>query len=957
MTIGSAATVEDGDDPVIGRGTSADPRMRRRACARTPVPSSQGYYAAGVLHGRVVERERLGVLLADARAGRAGVLVVRGQPGVGKSALLTELIGQADGMRVLRTQGIESESPLPFAALQRLLRPVMRYVDRLPARQSSALRAAFGETDTPPGDRFLVFLAALSLLAEAAEESPVLCVVDDAHWLDEASAAALLFVARRLGPERLALLFAARDGDIRRFDSGELPELVVGGLDAAAATELLTELGGVPILEDVRDRLMRQTGGNPLALVELPGSLTPAQLAGLEPLPADLPLTEGVQRVFLDRSRRLSADAQTVLCVAAADDSTRVSVVRQAADQLGVGADALVEAEESGLLTITGPEIGFRHPLVRSAVYQAATTQVRQRAHRALAQVMTGGQDADRRAWHLAAAVDEPDDDVVAGLDDAARRAASRGGFEAASAAFERAAELTSDEDARSRRLLAAATNAWLAAQPPRAMRLANIARVEATDPVVRSDLDRLRGRIEFVTGSVPVGIGIWGRAARDVVGTDPQRAREIGMIATAGSTFLPERDRTDLDPAELLATAGQDTSTRARCFTQLLTGFHQLNHGGLARAAGSLREAVILGHDLSETDLLTNLGIATFQLGDDDGFRRCFSRMLTQARNDGAIGLVLFALPRLALADLSAGNWTGAVGHATEALELAHSTGQHGLAAMPLAQLALVAAHRGDPRYDELMTELDRVTEEEPAGILGVLMRDTRRWAQGARAALTGEPAVAVHHFEQMTQPTLTRLAAYDRLDIAVRTGHLDIAGRWLAELEQFAEATETPHARRVVAYGRGVIAARADAPVVEEFFTLALGNEPGQDRPFERARTRLAYGEFLRRSRRRVDAREQLRSALQTFHDLGADPWVQRAEQELRASGETARKRDASTSVTLTAQEKQVATFIAEGLSNREVAGKLFLSPRTIDFHLRNIFAKTGITSRGELARIPLG
>src|SRR6478752_652993 len=215
MTIGSAATVEDGDDPVIGRGTSTDPRMRRRACARTPVPSSQGYYAAGVLHGRVVERERLGVLLADARAGRAGVLVVRGQPGVGKSALLTELIGQADGMRVLRTQGIESESPLPFAALQRLLRPVMRYVDRLPARQSSALRAAFGETDTPPGDRFLVFLAALSLLAEAAEESPVLCVVDDAHWLDEASAEALLFVARRLQAERVAMLFGARDGDLR----------------------------------------------------------------------------------------------------------------------------------------------------------------------------------------------------------------------------------------------------------------------------------------------------------------------------------------------------------------------------------------------------------------------------------------------------------------------------------------------------------------------------------------------------------------------------------------------------------------------------------------------------------------------------------------------------------------------------------------------------------------------
>ena len=516
-----------------------------------------------------------------------------------------------------------------------------------------------------------------------------------------------------------------------------------------------------------------------------------------------------MQRVFLDRSRRLSTAAQTLLCVAAADDSTRVSVVRQAAEVLGVGPAALTEAEESGLLTIAGTDIEFRHPLVRSAVYQGAATHIRQQAHRALAQVMTGGQDADRRAWHLAAAVDEPDDEVVAALDDAARRAAARGGFEAASAAFERAAELTGDEQARSTRLLAAATNSYLAAQLPRAMRLATTARAGVTDPVVRADLDRLRGRIEFVAGSVPVGVGIWNQAARDVVATDPQRAREIGMIAAAGSTFLPEQDRTDLNPAELLASTDQDTSTRAQCFTQLLTGFHQLNHDGLAAAAVSLRQAVTLGQNLSETDLLTNLGIATFHLGDDDGFRRLFSRMLTQARNDGAIGLVLFALPRLALADLSGGNWTGAVAHATEAAELARNTGQPGLAAMPLAQLALVAALRGDQRYDGFLAELDRITAGQPAGILGVLMQDTRRWAQGCHAALTGEPAAALHHFQQMTQPTLLRLAAYDRLDIATRTGHLDAAAA-SNELELFAEIADTPHARRVVAYGRALLAAR---------------------------------------------------------------------------------------------------------------------------------------------------
>ena len=902
------------------------------------------------------------VLLAEARSSRGGALVVRGEPGVGKSALLADLMTRAGsdagpGTQILRTQGIESESPLPFAALQRLLRPVIRHVDHLPARQAAALRAAFGETDTATGDRFLVFLATLSLLAEVAEESPVLCVVDDAHWLDEASTAALLFVARRLGPEQIALLFAARDGDVRRFESGELPELVVGGIDAAAATALLTERAGVPVADDVRDRLMRQTGGNPLALVELPGSLPPAQLAGREPLPADLPLTEGVQRVFLDRSRRLSTAAQTLLCVAAADDSTKVSVVRQAAALLGAGPDALTEAEDSGLLTVTGTDMGFRHPLVRSAVYQGAATHLRQQAHRALAEVMTGVQDADRRAWHLAAAVDEPDAGVVAELEAAARRAAARGGFEAASAAFERAAELTSDETARGAGLLEAANNAWLAAQLPRAMRLADTARTVVADPVVRADLDRLRGRIEFVAGSVPVGVGIWSRAARDVVATDSQRAREIGMIAAAGSTFLAEQDRTDLDPAELLASTVGDISVRTRCFTHLLTGFHQLNHDGLAAAAVSLRQAVRLGHDLSETDLLTNLGIATFHLGDDDGFRRLFSRMLTQARNDGAIGLVLFALPRLALADLSGGNWTGAVSHATEAVELARDTGQHGLAAMPLAQLALVAAWRGDPTYNGVSAELDQVTAGPPAGILGVLMQDTRRWAQGCHAALTGEPAAALHHFEQMTQPTLSRLAGYDRLDIAVRTGRHDIARRCLTELEEFADIADTPHARRVVAYGRALLAAQSDSPrTAEEFFAEALGTEPGRDRPFEMARTHLAYGEFLRRSRRRVDARDHLRAALQIFQDLGAEPWLRRAQSELRASGETARKRVASTSAALTAQERQIASSVAQGLSNREVAAELFLSPRTIDFHLRNVFAKTGITSRSELARINL-
>ncbi len=912
-----------------------------------------------MLHGRKAERERIRSLLNEAWASRAGCLVLSGEPGVGKTALLADAVTSAEGMRILRTQGIESESPLAFAALHRLLRPVMKHVGRLPAPQNGAIRAAFGESENPVGDRFLVFLAVLSLLAEAAEDAPVLCIIDDAHWLDDASAAALLFVARRLGPERLALLFAARDGDLRRFDSGELPVLAVTGLDDDAAADLLSEQSTSPVPAAVLDRLMAHTGGNPLALVELPQVLTAAQLGGSRPLPTDLPLTAGVEKAFLDRSLRLSAAAQTLLLIAAVDDSSSSSVVRQAADLLGVGPAAFSELQESELLRMVGPEMTFRHPLVRSAIHQHAAVFDRQAAHLALAQVMTSPLDADRRTWHLAAAIDHPDETVVTALVEAAERAAARGGYEAASAAFERAAQLTSDDAARATRLLAAATNAWLTAQAPRALRLATEARSGAADVRVRADLDRLRARIEFSVGSAPAAIRICDQAARDVVSTDPRRASELGMIATSASTFLPERERTDLDPAELLYAAPVDapageTSDQARCFASLLIGFHHLIHDGIGSAVAPLREAITAGQDLQETDLLTNLGVAALYLGDDTAFSRSFSRMLSHARDSGAVGQMMFALPRVTVADLSAGNWTAGIGHSSEALQLARSTGQLGMAAMPLAQLALFSALRGNAEYDRWLAELHDVTTAQPTGILGVLMADTVRWAQGVHDAVAGQPEAALQHLRPMTQPTLTRLAAFDRLEAAVRTGHPDLADEWLIELERFADAVATPHSRAVVSYGRGLLAAEHSPPAADLLFQQALRHQATAGRPFERARTQLAYGEFLRRSRRRVDAREQLRNALQTFEDLTAAPWVQRATQELRASGETARKRDPSTTSSLTPQEAQVATFVARGLSNRDVAAQLFLSPRTIDFHLRNVFAKTGVSSRGELAQL---
>jgi DNA-binding CsgD family transcriptional regulator len=916
-----------------------------------PVP-----YAEAVLHGRDAERARITALVDEAWAGRGGALVVRGQPGVGKSSLLRDAIERMEGTQVLTTRGIESESPLPFAALQRLLRPVMSHAARLPAPQSSALRAAFGETDTgedaPGGDRFLVFLATLSLLAEAAEQAPVACVIDDAHWLDDASAAALLFTARRLGPERVAMLFAAREGDVRRFETEDLPELRVGGLDLDAAEALLREHTGADVSGAVTSRLLEQTQGNPLALVELPGALSAGQLSGSDPLPPQLPLTAEVQRVFLDRSRRLSEAGQTLMLVAAADDSILLTVIRAALAVLGTDPDpALEEAEDSGLLRIAGPNLELRHPLVRSAVYQGASTRARYRAHAALAQALVGV-DADRRAWHLAAAIDEPDEAVVAELDEAAARAQARGGYEAASAAFERAAELTAESEARAVRLFGAANNAWLAGQPIQARTLAERGRQHTSDPILQADLDRLRGRMEFIAGSVQAGIRVWDQAARNIAAVDPVRACEIAMIASAGSTFVAREAQTDLTPEEVLPPRPAE-SVREQCFAGLLVGFHHLLRDELEQAAVSLRAGLAAGRSLTETDLLTNMGIAAFHLGDDDAFRSAFTRLLAQSRDNGAIGLVLFALPRLALADLCAGQLSTATANATEALQLARSTGQQPLTVMPLAELALHAAIRGEDSYADLLADLDQVMSTGPTGILGELVHDTRQWAQGWHDLQAGQPASAVHNLEQMATPPLIRLAAYERLEAAVRAGRPDLAQDWLAELERFADAVDSPRGHAVVCYGRALLATAAAA---EEHYRAALTHQKAARRPLEAARTHLAYGEFLRRARRRVDAREQLRAALTIFEDVRAAPLAERARTELRASGETARRRDDSTVTNLTAQERQVARHVAQGLSTRDVAAQLFLSPRTIDFHLRNVFAKTGISSRTELARLDL-
>jgi DNA-binding CsgD family transcriptional regulator len=906
-----------------------------------------------VLKGRERERALVAALVDEAWAGRGGALVLHGQPGVGKSALLAETVATTPGLTVLRTQGVESESPLAFAALQRLLRPVMGCAERIPSPQAQALRAAFGESTEPVTDRFLVFLAALSLLAEAAEHQPVLAVVDDAHWLDDASAAALLFVARRLQVERVALLFAARDGDVRTFDGGDLPGALVGGVDAEAAGDLLSERAGVPVPDTVRDALLASTGGNPLALVELSDALSNEHLAGSRPLPARLPLTEGVERAFLARYRRLHADAQMLLLVAAADDSGRLLTVSSAAAQLGAGEDALAAVERSGLMRVQDDVLDLHHPLVRSAVYGAATSTDRRRAHRALAAVLARTQDADRRAWHLAASVTEPDPAVVAELDGVAERAQQRGGLEAAAAAWERAAELTPSGDERAQRLYRAARSAWLAAEPARARTLAEAAAVQARDAGLLADVQRLRARIEWNTGSLHVGHRMVLQAAADVAHHDHSRAREMAMFAAALAAFGAESG-TGLDPTALVPPPPSDAPARARCFSDLLYGLHAVAGQDWARATAHLCSAFTLADELEDDDLdlLPNLGIAALHLGADELGLRFHQQLLTRARSTGAAVMILYALTRRAFFELATGAWTSAATGATEALALARNTGHAGLAGLPTAVLAVLAARRGDHAAGrEHLAALDLIVGARPLGILSEVVADQARWARGL---LETTASAELHQYEQINHPTLRRLAAIDRIEAAVRAQRHDTARAWVQEVREFAEATGSAWAQAVTHHGLALLAAPSDAA---GHFERALGAHDRSPRRPARARTELAFGEYLRRARRRIDARVHLRAALDTFEDLGAERWAERARQELRASGETARRRDVPTSADLTPQELQVARLVQQGMSNRDVAGQLFVSPRTVDFHLRNVFSKLGITSRMELATLALG
>jgi len=913
-----------------------------------------------VLHGRVTERARLDQLVADAAASHGGALVVRGEPGAGKTALIGDLADRVAGMTVLWTAGVEAEAPLAYAGLHRLLRPALGQLDRIPPGHARALRRALGEHDdqgaTDPADlRFVVFAATLSLLAEASEARPVLCIVDDAHWLDAMSSEALQFVARRLHDDRIAMVLAGRAEGALTSAWRSLPTLEVPGLDSESTEALLAEHAQAGMTDEVREELRLRTGGNPLALTELARALSRDELAGRVPLPVQLPLTEGVQRAFIDRCRRLSEDAQTLLLVAAADDSGRLSVIREAAVRLGVADAVLDVAETSGLLHIRGDELSFRHPLVRSAIYGASTTLARQGAHRSLAVVLAAAGDEDRGTWHAALAAAGPDEAVAADLDRVAERATTRGGHQTASAVERRAAELSRTPQLRARRLFAAATSSWLAGDPTRARSYADDARAGNIDRILGADIDRLRGRIEWHLGFPEAGQRTILRAADRLAGTDDARSLEMVMLATTLASWTTGEPLPAQDHVRRSVAMGPEAPARLRCIAALVLGHQAVLRDNMGAAATSLRQALSIAEGIpADFELLATLGSCALHTGDVEVIVRSYERLLTLARDVGGVTTIMMALSRLPAGHLPAGRWSAAMTASNEALILARGIGQPPLTALPLAWQSLFAALRGDPAAASAsLAELENVSLTHRLGIVAVPVRDLLAWAKGLLSAGSSDPESALHHLARIGHPAIGRLAAVDRIDAAVRTERRDLARRWIAELSAFAAAASAPWAEAAAEHGRALLT-RDDS--AEGRFQNALRLHGRSPRPFAQARTELAYGEWLRRHRRRVDARSHLRAGLQVFDDLHAEPWAERARQELRACGVTAQKRDTTDTSQLTPQERQTALLVRSGLGNREIAARLFLSPRTVEHHLSNAYRKLGIRSRGELTQLSL-
>lgn len=904
-----------------------------------------------MLVGRSDETTAIDRLLAAAREGRSGVLVLRGDAGIGKSSLLAYANERANGFTVLRGTGIESESELPYAALHQVLRPVLDRVDLLPEPQAASLRAAFALSAETVEDRFRVSLGLLSILAEAAEERPLLCLIDDAQWLDQASADALVFVARRLEAEQIALLFAARDDDEHPFVARGVNEFRLSSLSALDARALLDERLGPALAPGVADWLVDSANGNPLALVELPGTLSDRQLAGHDPLAGALAATTSVEQVYLERVATLPESARSLLVLAAAEETGARATVERAAAELGLDLRELAAAESAGVVRVAGDQLEFRHPLMRSAIYRGAGFTERERAHRVLAVASAAAGNPDRAAWHRAAATVGPDEAVARELEETADRARVRSGYAAAAAALDRAAELSADPASAAPRLVAGADAAWHAGQGERATGMLDRAAPLASDPLLRAELDNVRGIIGWRSDDLFDACTALVRGAEVIAALDSHKA--LLMLADAGCICLETGDYAQLAQiAQLAGTLPRSESEDDAFLTDLLVGVGSITEGRTAREVPLVAETLARSGDVDEPGLLIWAAVGASVIGDEGAETFILRRALALARAAAAVDRLTTVLLTYCTSGLLANRY-GVVAEATEGLRLAREAGLPNSANLHLAQLAWLAAVRGDE--DECRACAAEAAE--PARARGhALAYSIAEWGVALLDLGAGRHDVTIARLTALhsapsgaCHPYFALNSAPDLVEASVRAGHDDEARTAYALVEDFAAPGAPAWALGLAARCRALLAGDDGESEFEE----ALSLHSGAKRPFDRARTELLYGEFLRRHRRRVEAREHLHAAVEAFHDLGAAPWAERARAELRSSGETARRHEPGALADLTPQELQIARLVGEGESNKEVAAQLFLSPRTVEYHLRKVFMKLGISSRAELIR----
>jgi len=909
------------------------------------------------LIGREAETARIAALLAEAQRGRSRALVVMGEAGIGKSSLLRYAVAQSGGMIVLRARGVESESELAFAALGDLFRPVLDHLIQLPEPQAAALAGALGLTPPVPGDRFTICAGTLNLLAAVAEVAPVLVVVDDAQWLDHSSAEALLFAARRLDSEGVALLLAVRQGEAAAFSESSLESLVLTGLRHEHARELLSRRLKQEPAPEVAERLVHGTQGNPLALVEIPGLLSEAQLAGSEPM-EELPAAPAVERAFLRQIEALDEEARRTLLVAAASESGRLEAIEGALDVLGLDPKGLAAAEEEGLISVERDVLEFRHPLLRAAVYHSATGAARRESHDALAKT-SAGERPDRSAWHLAAAAAELDEGVASALEQAALEARGRGGHAEAALALERAARLSADEGDQARRLLEAADDTRIAGRADRALELLEEALARTREPRVRAAIQHLRGAVEMWSGAPIDAHRLLVEEASTVGDIDPGKAAR--MLTDAAWAGLMGADiRGGLETAERAQSAAERTSNTTQIHAAAVLGVALLLSGRSREAFPLLERFQPL---LESTDfgrvrqLVTPAQVLTW-IEEYDLARRLFTQMIDAARSQSALGYLPYPLAGLSELDFRTGKWAAAYAGAAEAIRIAEETGQLVTHAFSLVCLARVEAGRG--REDHCRAHLARAREIAPVEMgtivaygmstLGFLELGIGR-SEDASTYL--EPLARQVRKRGLGEPAVIQWAP-DLIEAYMRAGRAEDAARELEVFAHQAEETQRNWALASAARCRGLLASDEE---FEESFLQAIELHAQTPTPFEQARTELCFGERLLRSGRRTDAREPLRSALETFERLGAEPWAERARTELAASGEAARPHSPSASNQLTPQELQVALVVGQGATNREAGAALFLSPKTIEAHLRRIYRKLSVHSRTELARLLAG